>query len=570
MNTDINLKSSPVSIYNQCFNLNLYIVNIFNFPSLVYCGYDYPADGIGNHLSLLDRLIFNSIPTENKSLHAIAAPFTNHPPYSGVNTFEHIKHPEIFKNCLYIDISRDMCDSRMIEQSIDRAIAHKHAFNAVTALYLMWESDQLSPALEKLPSAFDFVIVTSNLLDKYFAERKINVSHLAHPYDFANISEERTHIDNNCLVFGISCGLWPRKNVALLASIFAKAFGNNPQYKLKIHTRFDPELIDFTSEYTILKGLINRYQNIQLESISLSREEYLKWMRSLNVYCFISSGEGYSITPREALHMGIPVILLDAHVHHEFAHLPGVITVAQQGKKKSIPNSLKGDPDQGNDWKIDERSLLDAFLNVAEKHKIIQQSLLDEYSQIVDFHDINRIKQTWIKRFNRQYHNHINTVSQQLPEILLDDKQNYQVETREIKIDIQSQMNDPLPNYNTGEKTNKGIFCFTSHHIQGHCVFGQDVSPFALKTMQVRFFIDLLYNDFGNDPLVSLDVYDNINDVILAFKILTIIDFTNSPDDISLNFQSAPDQRLEFRIFWHGHYDICVRSIEVIEVNNIS
>jgi glycosyltransferase involved in cell wall biosynthesis len=540
-------------------------VNNFNFPSLIYSGYDYPADGIGNHLSLLDRLVFNSIPYTRKSLHALATPFKNHPPYAGVRNFDHLNHPGDFKNSLYIDISRDMCDPYQVELSIQRAIAHKHAFNSVTALYLMWESDQLSQVLEKLPNAYDFVIVTSNLLDKYLEKKGVNVSHLPHPYDYANITEAKPHTEKDGLVFGISCGLWPRKNVALLASVFAEIFGNDPRYILKIHTRFDPELSDFTSEYTKLSELLNCNQNIQLESVSLDRKGYLAWMRSLDVYCFISSGEGYSITPREALHLGIPVILLDAHVHHEFIHLPGVIRVAAKGKKNSTPNHHEGDPDQGYDWKVDEHSLQEAIQYIAEHYSEVQQSLLNKYSQILEFHDINRIKQSWVNELNRQYITHLGSTSHYLPKILLADKENYQVETKTLKLDMQSQMKDPLTNYNTGEKTNKGVFCFPSRHQPGHCVFGQNVYPIENKMTQVRFYIDLLYNQFGNEPLVSLDVYDNNSDVVLVFQTLTIIDFINSPENITLEFNATPEQRLEFRVFWHGHYDICVRNVKLNE-----
>lgn len=537
----------------------------FNFPSLVYCGYDYPADGIGNHLSLLDRLVFDSIPYTKKSLHALAAPIKNHPPYAGVRNFDHLDHPGDFKNSLYIDISRDMCDPHQVELSIQRAIAHKHAFNSVTALYLMWESDKLSRVLEKLPNAYDFVILTSTLLDKYLANKGVDVSHLPHPYDYTNITGAIPYTEKDRLVFGVSCGLWPRKNVALLASCFAETFGNDPHYILKIHTRFDPELSDFTAEYTKLSELLNCYQNIQLESVSLNRKDYIEWMRSLDVYCFISSGEGYSITPREALHLGIPVILLDAHVHHEFIHLPGVIRVSAQGKKSSVPNYHMGDPDQGDDWKVDERSLQEAFHSIAEHHKEIQQSLLDKHSKIVEFHDVNRIKQAWVNELNQQYITHLGSASHYLPKILFSDKNNYLIETKALKLDIQSQMKNPLTSNNTGEKTNKGVFCFPSRHLAGHCVFGQNVYPVENNKMQVRFYIELLCSQFGNESLVSLDVYDNISDKILVFQALNYIDFINSPDYVALNFNIAPEQRLEFRVFWHGHYDICVRSIELCE-----
>lgn len=504
------------------------------------------------------------MPVEQKSLLAIAAPFKNLPPYGRVNTFEHIDNPDDFNNCLYIDISRDMCDAQKIEQSIDRTIAHKHAFNAVTALYLMWESDQLTPALEKLVKAFDFVIVTTNILDENLAKMNIEVSHLLHPYDYANLIKFKQKEVTDYLVFGISCGLWPRKNVALLATIFADVFGNNPQYVLKIHTRFDPELDDFASEYSILSKLMDNFENIQLESISYNRDDYVSWMRSLDVYCFISSGEGYSITPREALHLGIPVILLDAHVHQEFSHLPGIIRVKTQGMKVSTPNHHEGDLDQGNDWKVDEQSLREAFHHVDKEHKKIRSCLIEKHFEIVDFHDVEQIKRTWVNELNRQYNNYLGSCTHYIPRILKVDKRKYQIDTRAIQLDMQSQMTDPLSNSNTGEKTNKGIFCFPSRHQAGHCVFGQNIYPIEEKMIQVRFFIDLLYNQFGDEPLINLDVYDNNNDLILVNQTFKIIDFINSPDSIILHCHANLEQRLEFRVFWYGHYDICVRNIEIV------
>ena len=118
----------------------------------------------------------------------------------------------------------------------------------------------------------------------------------------------------------------------------------------------------------LLTALLASHKNIQLESRSLNREEYITWISSLDVYCFISSGEGYSVTPREALHLGVPTILLDAHIHSEFSHLPGIIKVESAGKKLSIPNQSTSNTSQGYDWIVDTQSLKSALLNATENH----------------------------------------------------------------------------------------------------------------------------------------------------------------------------------------------------------
>ena len=535
----------------------------FEPPSLIYSGYDYPADGIGNHLSLLDRLVFDSVPNAKKSLHALQSPSSDHPPYGLVATFDHLDRPGAFENCLYLDISRDMCEPEQIERSRQRAIAHKHAFNAVTALYLMWESDSLSPALETLPGAFDFVIVTSNLLDDYLTERGIDFCHLLHPYDYAEGNEQDGDSSNGTVVFGVSCGLWPRKNVSLLARIFAKTFANDPAYVLKIHTRFDPTQADFTAEQEQLTELLASYNNIQLEVGSLTRSDYIDWMGSLDAYCFISSGEGYSITPREALHLGVPAIVLDAHVHREFSHLPGVVRVSDLGKKAAIPNHDQAHLEQGHDWKVDERSLEDALHYAAKHHVKLRQDLRDNYSQVSDFHDISRIKQNWIAELNKQYSNHVGHIGEYIPSILERDRQAYLAHTGALKLDIQQQMRDPLPNGNTGEKTDKGVFCFVSQHQAGHCVYGHDVRPQEAGPLDVRFIIEVLNDDDGDQPIVNLEVYDNKNDEMIRLEEIDTKDLTRKANIISIGFSANPEQCLEFRVFWNGRCDICVRDIKL-------
>jgi glycosyltransferase involved in cell wall biosynthesis len=107
-------------------------------------------------------------------------------------------------------------------------------------------------------------------------------------------------------VFGLSAGFWPRKNQKTVIEAFAQEFGNNPDILLKLHGRFGEEaqkkeILDTIKKYKI--------STIELIDKSLNRAEYLDFMTSLDCYVFLSKGEGFSITPREALALGIPCIL---------------------------------------------------------------------------------------------------------------------------------------------------------------------------------------------------------------------------------------------------------------------
>ena len=56
---------------------------------------------------------------------------------------------------------------------------------------------------------------------------------------------------------------------------------------------------------------------IQLTQGIKTEQELVDWYAGLSAYCFPSSGEGWSFTPRESLYLGIPTILSDIPVHQE-------------------------------------------------------------------------------------------------------------------------------------------------------------------------------------------------------------------------------------------------------------
>ncbi|MBT5032161.1 MAG: hypothetical protein HOM55_07690 [Proteobacteria bacterium] len=250
-------------------------------------------------------------------------------------------------------------------------------------------------------------------------------------------------------------------------------------------------------------------------------------------------------------------------MHSEFSHLPGVVRVSDLGKKAATPNHDQAHLEHGHDWKVDEQSLQDALRYAAKHHVALRQDLRDNYSQVSDFHDVGRIKQNWIAELNKHYASHVGHISKYIPPILESDRQAYLVDTGALKLDIQQQMNAPLPNGNTGEKTDKGVFCFVSQHQAGHCVYGHDVRPQGSGPLEVQFIVEVLNDDDGDQPIVNLEVYDNKSDELIRLEEIGTKDLTREANTISIGFSANPEQCLEFRVFWHGRCDICVRDIKL-------
>jgi glycosyltransferase involved in cell wall biosynthesis len=108
---------------------------------------------------------------------------------------------------------------------------------------------------------------------------------------------------------------------------FAESFGNNDKVKLKIHGRFG----SYQNQVEQHAKKLN-LKNLELTSGPMSSEKYDEFLESLDCIVFVSKGEGYSITPREMLALGKPVILSNNTAHR---------TICKTGFVKQIESNIK-------------------------------------------------------------------------------------------------------------------------------------------------------------------------------------------------------------------------------------
>lgn len=115
---------------------------------------------------------------------------------------------------------------------------------------------------------------------------------------------------NDVFTFGCSAGFWERKNQELLIDAFLKIFGANRSVKLILHGRAG-DLFDRLKSKIICAGV----SNIQIVKQVFDEDQYLRFMASLDCYVLLSKGEGFSITPRQAMALGVPCILSNVLAH---------------------------------------------------------------------------------------------------------------------------------------------------------------------------------------------------------------------------------------------------------------
>lgn len=119
-----------------------------------------------------------------------------------------------------------------------------------------------------------------------------------------------------------------RKNIVKSINAFAKVFKNNPDVKFLIHCRYAlPEVEKEIKEYISNNSL----DNVLYSCKRLSRDEYRELFQSIDCYVNLSKGEGFSIQPREAMALGIPVIITNNTAQK---------TICYSGLVKSVPAAI--------------------------------------------------------------------------------------------------------------------------------------------------------------------------------------------------------------------------------------
>ncbi len=108
-------------------------------------------------------------------------------------------------------------------------------------------------------------------------------------------------------VFCCCSRFFKRKNHKLLIDAFIKEFGNRKDVILKLNGGGAWG----SSNYDEIKAHIAKAKvsNIHLTNEAFAWKDYIEYMSAMDCYVNISRGEGFSITPRESLALGIPAIV---------------------------------------------------------------------------------------------------------------------------------------------------------------------------------------------------------------------------------------------------------------------
>lgn len=204
---------------------------------------------------------------------------------------------------------------------------HEKIDSEVKIAYSMFESDAIPKLwVQILNRYYDILIVPDKWLVNVYKKSGVNIPIFILPLGIM-IKESwlsTPHTKNGIFNFGMTGGFWERKNHIKTMEAFLGAFGDSSkEVKLTIHGRFGPFKAEVLKAYQILGSP----SNIEIISEILNPNDYNRLMESIDCYVFISKGEGFSITPREALAMGKPCILSKNTAHHTICESGCVVPV---------------------------------------------------------------------------------------------------------------------------------------------------------------------------------------------------------------------------------------------------
>lgn len=233
--------------------------------------------------------------------------------------------------------------------------------------YTMLESSSIPwQWVERINSIFDAVIVPDEFLIKVYQNAGVKKPIFVLPipmYLDSFINKPIKQNPGKVFVFGTSALFMPRKNQDTIIRAFAKIYGNNSKFLLKLHGRGTEE------DYLLkLKKLIKKLKlkNVQIIHRSFDQKEYISFMRSLDCYIFVSKGEGFSLTPREALALGIPCILSNNSSHASLCKTQFVKPINALFKEPAYYPIFK--QECGFNLNIDQKDLEKAYVDIVNNY----------------------------------------------------------------------------------------------------------------------------------------------------------------------------------------------------------
>lgn len=242
--------------------------------------------------------------------------------------------------------------------------------------YTMHESSSVDPHFVKYLNFFEHILVPDPFLIEVFKNSGVTAPISVIPLS-VDLSDFLRHPIKkkigDTFVFANYSACILRKDLELLIHAFSKKFKNKGDVKLRINCRGGDKHYEKK-----LRKLIEflQVENVEFTIESKTTQKYLQMFLSTDCYVSPSWGEGFSIQPRQAMALGIPVIVSDNTGQSTIAQSGLVFSLEKAEKIPAAYSDLFGFFDMGSMKKSDLDELADLMEKVYfERHNLLEDNL---------------------------------------------------------------------------------------------------------------------------------------------------------------------------------------------------
>ena len=122
----------------------------------------------------------------------------------------------------------------------------------------------------------------------------------------------------------------------------------------------------------------------------------------------------------------------------------------------------------------------------------------------------------------------------------------------------------------TGYVSGDRLVCLVSSHSAGYCAFGVGLAVKRVYVLKADFEIEYFCTATGRQLIVTVDIYDEQCNEILAARNVFSDHNGAVKKTLSLTIEARPGTHPEFRVFWHGNCDTILSAINVAEIGQLA
>ena len=283
----------------------------FQRPYLTVIGFVKMGDGIGRQSAELihalhDRVNIAFVPTRSSDLSDV--------PPSIRSILVKTKKKRMGKIVLYEEPLP--IPNGKIHCRLNKFLKEPKNRDQIRIAYSMVESSRIpSEWADSLNTYFDAVAVPDEFLVEVYQLSGVSIPIFILPLglEMDSFLEQPTKsVRNQPFCFINPSSMIPRKNHEGLIQAFYQAFGDNPDVQLLMNYRYESG--NALERVAHLIDTLN-VKNIILQNEALDNQQYLQVLLKGDVLVSLSKGEGFSIQPREAMALGLPVVISDNTAH---------------------------------------------------------------------------------------------------------------------------------------------------------------------------------------------------------------------------------------------------------------